>query len=101
MGTLLHGVTHCSCQGVNVSEGGMLIKVVHRLFARGGCGLLVVQTFDVSARLVLYSTARLCCNCRRIAWIATRLVGLYDIMILWSKFSRICLRPPLVSDPVH
>ena len=38
-----------SCQGVRVSEGGMLIKVVHRLFARGGCGLLVVQTFDVSA----------------------------------------------------
>ena len=51
MGILFHGVTIFSCQGVRVSEGGMLIKVVHRLFARGGCGLWVVQTSEMSARL--------------------------------------------------
>ena len=98
MGILFHGVTIFSCQGVRVSEGGMLIKVVHRLFVRGI--LWVVQTSDVS--LVLFYIPRhvVCCDCNGIGWIATRLVWLYDRMILLRKFSVICLCPPIVSDPV-
>ena len=41
-----------------------------------------------------------CCDCNGIGWIATRLVWLYDRMILLRKFSVICLCPPIVSDPV-
>ena len=65
-----------SCQGVRVSEGGMLIKVVHRLFVRGI--LWVVQTSDVS--LVLFYIPRhvVCCDCIAIVWIAMGLVGLYE-----------------------
>ena len=76
MGILFHGVTIFSCQGVRVSEGGMLIKVVHRLFVRGI--LWVVQTSDVS--LVLFYIPRhvVCCDCIAIVWIAMGLVGLYE-----------------------
>ena len=42
-----------------------------------------------------------CCDCNGIGWIATRLVWLYDRMILLRKFSVICLCPPIVSDPVR
>ena len=52
--------------------------------------------------LVLFYIPRhvVCCDCNGIGWIATRLVWLYDRMILLRKFSVICLCPPIVSDPV-
>ena len=101
--SILRGVrillTHCN-------------RIVHKIWHHVLTSFVFPRPFDprwirihltsLKLSLFLFYIPRhvVCCDCNGIGWIATRLVWLYDRMILLRKFSVICLCPPIVSDPV-